>query len=70
MPLVSGKKACSKKGISKNIRTEIHAGKPQKQAVVISFEKCRAAMKKNKKNNKKIIKKLKKSKQENNICLL
>jgi hypothetical protein len=34
MPLVKGK---SKKSISKNIKTEIDAGKPQKQAVAIAY---------------------------------
>jgi hypothetical protein len=37
MPLVKGSKAKSKKGISENIRREVHAGKPQKQAVAIAY---------------------------------
>jgi len=46
MPLKSGK---SKKVISENIRTEMMAGKPQKQAVAIALAK--AKMKKKKKKN-------------------
>jgi hypothetical protein len=34
MPLI---KSGSKKSISENIRTEMHAGKPQKQAVAIAL---------------------------------
>ncbi len=34
MPLEKGK---SKKSISKNIETEIHEGKPQKQAIAIAM---------------------------------
>ena len=42
MPL---KKGCSKKVISSNIRTEMHTGRPQKQAVAIAFSKCKSKKK-------------------------
>lgn len=37
MPLIKGQKAKSKKGISKNISTEIKAGKKPKQAIAIAM---------------------------------
>lgn len=40
MPLVKSK---SKKAISKNIKTEIEEGKPQKQAVAIALNEARKA---------------------------
>jgi len=43
MPLVKGK---SKKAVSKNIKTEMAAGKPQKQAVAIAMATKRKTKKK------------------------
>jgi hypothetical protein len=48
MPLVNGKKAKSKEGFSENIRREMEAGKPQKQAVAIAYSQARGAKKKKK----------------------
>lgn len=53
MPLLKGQKARTKKGISKNIATEIEAGKPQKQAIAIAMEKAGKAKKKAKPKKKK-----------------
>lgn len=46
MPLI---KSPSKASVSKNIKTEIKAGKPQKQAVAIALSVQRTATKKGKK---------------------
>ena len=46
MPLKKGK---SKTTISSNIRTEIAAGKPRKQAVVIALSKARGGKKRKRK---------------------
>lgn len=46
MPL---SKSTSKKAFSKNIKAEIKAGKPQKQAVAIAYAVKREAAKKGKK---------------------
>lgn len=45
MPLVKG---TSKKSFEKNIKKEIAAGKPQKQAVAIAYSEKREAEKKKK----------------------
>jgi hypothetical protein len=46
MPL---KKGSSKKVISANIRTEMHAGRPQKQAIAIAYRQAGKSRKKGKK---------------------
>lgn len=46
MPLVKGAKAKSKKGFSENVKREMEAGKPQKQAVAIAYSVARKGKKK------------------------
>lgn len=46
MPLAKGKAAKTKKGFSKNIKAEMAAGKPQKQAVAIAYSEARRGKKK------------------------
>lgn len=41
MPLNEGTAAKTKKGFSENIKTEMEAGKPQKQAVAIAYSEAR-----------------------------
>ena len=49
MPLVKGSKARSKKGFSENVKREMEAGKPQKQAVAIAYSEAGESKKKRKK---------------------
>ncbi len=46
MPLISGKKARTKKGFSENIKREMESGKNQKQAVAIAYSQARKSRKK------------------------
>ena len=54
MPLV---KSGSRKAMSKNIKTEMKAGRPQKQAVAIAYSMAREAAKHNAKVRKRMGKK-------------
>lgn len=49
MPLVKGKKAKTKKGFSENVKREMEADKPQKQAVAIAYSEAREGKKRRKK---------------------
>lgn len=49
MPLLKGKKAKTKAGFSKNVKTEMEAGKPQKTALAIAFSEAGEKKKKKKK---------------------
>ena len=40
MPLIKGEKAKTKKGFSENIKAEMAAGKPQRQAVAIAYSQA------------------------------
>ena len=46
MPLIGGKKAKTRAGFSENIKREMDAGKPQKQAVAIAYSKAGEKQKK------------------------
>jgi len=50
MPLKSGQ---SKRVISQNIRTEVHHGRPQKQAIAIALQKARKTRKPSSTNKRK-----------------
>lgn len=56
------KKGYSKKSISKNIKTEMAKGKPQKQSIAIALDVAREATEKAKKPSKAPKKKPKKAK--------
>lgn len=58
MPLVKGKSAKSPAGFSANIKKEVSAGKPKKQAVAIAYSVARKAKAKPK-AKKKVAKKKK-----------
>ncbi len=48
MPLVKGKAAKTRKGFSTNVRREVDAGKPVKQAVAIAYSEAGEKKKKKK----------------------
>ena len=52
MPLVKGAKARTKKGFSENIRREMKAGKPQKQAIAIAYSEAGEKKRKRKRKSK------------------
>jgi hypothetical protein len=52
MPLIKGPAAKSRKGFSENVRREMDAGKPQKQAVAIAYSEARRGKKKPAKKKK------------------
>lgn len=52
MPLVKGRRAKTKKGISENISREIKSGRPKKQAVAIAMNVAGKSKKKKKKPKK------------------
>lgn len=49
--LVKGAKAKTRKGFSKNVETEMKAGKPQKQAVAIAYSEARGGKKKSRRGD-------------------
>jgi hypothetical protein len=52
MPLIGGKEAKTKAGFSTNIKTEMAAGKPQKQAVAIAYSQAAMKRRMDKKNGR------------------
>ena len=52
MPLIKGDKAKTSTGRSENIRREVEAGKPLKQAIAISYSEAGEKRKKKKKAKK------------------
>lgn len=52
MPLVKGAKAKTKKGFSTNVKREMEAGKPQKQAVAIAYSEAGESKSKKKRKKK------------------
>ena len=52
MPLIGGKAAKTRAGMSANIKAEMKAGRPQKQAVAIAYSKARGGKKRKIKGKK------------------
>ena len=53
MPLNKGAKAKTKKGFSENVKREMEAGKPQKQAVAIAYSEAGESKRKKRKRKPK-----------------
>ena len=53
MPLVKGEKAKTRSGFSENVRREVHAGKPVKQAVAIAYSEAGESKNKSKSTKRK-----------------
>lgn len=52
MPLIKGAKAKTRKGFSTNVKREMEAGKPQKQAVAIAYSEAKESKKRKSKSRK------------------
>lgn len=50
MPLIKGAKARTNKGFGENVKSEMKAGKPQKQAVAIAYSEANSRKKPMKKS--------------------
>ena len=53
MPLNKGKSAKTSKGFTENVKTEMKAGKPQKQALAIAYSEAKGSKKKESKREHK-----------------
>ena len=53
MPMIKGKKAKTKAGFKKNLKTELAEGKPMKQSLAIAYSEAGEKKKKKKKKAKK-----------------
>ena len=51
MPLIKGKRAKTKKGISHNVKVEEAAGKPHNQAIAIAMSEAGKSRKKSKRKS-------------------
>lgn len=52
MPLIKGAKAKTRKGFGTNVKREMEAGKPQKQAVAIAYSEAEDGKKRKVKSRK------------------
>ncbi len=52
MPLIKGRKAKSRKGISENIKREMEAGNPKDQSIAIAMSLAKKSKRKSKRKSK------------------